>query len=136
MESSQQQLESETTEFSKTVAVSEPNTQSQLSVTGTDEKWQRLGAQTSTFLADLPDNLGRFVNQTKQPLISIGLILAAFITLRVVLAVIDVLNDIPLLAPALKLIGIGYSFWFTNRYLLRASTRQELSQLIQGFLKR
>ncbi|MBV9385222.1 MAG: hypothetical protein JOZ78_02215 [Chroococcidiopsidaceae cyanobacterium CP_BM_ER_R8_30] len=62
MESSQQQLESETTEFSKTVAVSEPNTQSQLSVTGTDEKWQRLGAQTSTFLADLPDNLGRFVN--------------------------------------------------------------------------
>ncbi|MBV9385221.1 MAG: CAAD domain-containing protein [Chroococcidiopsidaceae cyanobacterium CP_BM_ER_R8_30] len=67
---------------------------------------------------------------------SIGLILAAFITLRVVLAVIDVLNDIPLLAPALKLIGIGYSFWFTNRYLLRASTRQELSQLIQGFLKR
>jgi hypothetical protein len=30
------------------------------------------------------------------------------------------------------LIGIGYSAWFVNRYLLKASNRQELAQEIQG----
>ncbi len=38
--------------------------------------------------------------------------------------------------PTLNLVGIGYSTWFVNRYLLKASTRQELFQLIQNFLNK
>lgn len=97
-----------------------------------DDQWKRIGAQVSSFLAELPDYLGRFFNEYKQPLITIGLILAAFISIKVVLAVIDALNDIPLLAPTFELVGIGYSVWFVNRYLLKASNRQELSQEIQA----
>lgn len=95
-----------------------------------DTQWQRLGAQISDFLAQLPDYIGRFFNQYKQPIISLGLIFAAIITVKVVLAVIDALNDIPLLQPTFELIGITYSVWFVNRYLLQSSKRQELAQQI------
>lgn len=96
-----------------------------------DDQWQRIGTQISNFLAQLPDYVGQFYNTYKQPLISIALILAAIISVKVVLAVLDALNGIPLLGPTFELVGIGYSTWFTYRYLLKASTRQELSQELQ-----
>ena len=40
------------------------------------------------------------------------------------------MNDIPLVSPTFELIGIGYSVWFVYRYLLKASTRQELTHEI------
>lgn len=96
-----------------------------------DDQWQRIGRQISNFLAQLPDYVGQFYNTYKQPLITIALILAAIISVKVVLAVLDALNGIPLLGPTFELVGIGYSSWFTYRYLLKASTRQELSQELQ-----
>jgi len=56
----------------------------------------------------------------------------AAITVKVVLAVLDALNDIPLLTPTFELVGIAYSVWFVNRYLLKASSRQELAEEIQS----
>ncbi len=97
-----------------------------------DEQWQQIGSQISAFLAQLPDYLGRFFNDYKQPLITVGLILAAIVSVKVVLAVLSALNDIPLLSPTFELVGIGYSVWFVNRYLLKSSNRQELSQEIQA----
>ena len=58
--------------------------------------------------------------------------MAAFVTVKVVLAILDALNDIPLLAPTFELIGIGYSAWFVYRYLLKVETREELGQEIQA----
>jgi len=40
-------------------------------------------------LAQLPDYLGRFFNDYKRPVTSIALIVAAIITVKVVLAVLD-----------------------------------------------
>jgi hypothetical protein len=54
----------------------------------------------------------------------------AGVTVKVILAVLDSLNDIPLVAPTFELIGIGYSGWFVYRYLLKASTREELTSEI------
>jgi len=98
----------------------------------TGEQWQQMGTQVSTFLAQLPDYLGRFFNEYRQLLTTLALIVAAFVTVKVVLAVMDALNGIPLLAPTFELVGIAYSAWFVNRYLLRASNRQELSQELQA----
>ena len=98
----------------------------------TDEQWQRVGTQISVFLAELPDYIGKFFNDYKQPIITVGLLLTGIITVRVILAVLDALNDIPLLSPTFELIGIGYSAWFVSRYLLKASQRQELAQEIQN----
>ncbi|WP_460207910.1 CAAD domain-containing protein [Scytonema sp. NUACC21] len=94
------------------------------------EQWLKYGEQVSSILASLPEYLGSFFNKYKQPLISVGLIVAAIVSVRVVLAVLDALNDIPLVAPTFELIGIGYSAWFVYRYLLKASTRQELTSEI------
>lgn len=98
----------------------------------TDEQWQRVGTQISVFLAELPDYIGKFFNDYKQPIITVGLLLTGIITVRVVLAILDALNDIPLLSPTFELIGIGYSAWFVSRYLLKASQRQELAQEIKN----
>jgi CAAD domains of cyanobacterial aminoacyl-tRNA synthetase len=91
------------------------------------EEWLKYGEQVSGFLATLPEYLGSFFNKYKQPLISIGLIVGSIVAVKVLLAVLDSLNDIPLVAPTFELIGIGYSAWFVYRYLLKASTRRELT---------
>ncbi|BAY34255.1 hypothetical protein NIES37_52380 [Tolypothrix tenuis PCC 7101] len=94
------------------------------------EQWLKYGEQISGFLGTLPEYLGSFFNQYKQPLISVGLIVGAIVAVRVLLAILDSLNDIPLVAPTFELIGIGYSAWFVYRYLLKASTRKELTNEI------
>lgn len=103
-----------------TITKVQPTTQSQ-------EQWLKYGEQVSGFLASLPEYLGEFFNRYKQPLVVVGLIVGAILTVKVVLAVLDALNDFPLVAPTFELIGIGYSAWFVYRYLLKASTRQELT---------
>ncbi len=106
-----------------TITKLQPTVQSQ-------EQWLKYGEQVSGFLATLPDYLGIFFNKYKQPLISIGLIVGAIVAVKIVLAILDALNDIPLVAPTFELIGIGYSTWFIYRYLLKASTREELTNEI------
>ncbi|MEH2077430.1 hypothetical protein CDG77_15295 [Nostoc sp. 'Peltigera membranacea cyanobiont' 213] len=120
---------------SKETTVAEINTQ-----TGTitklqppaqsQDEWLKYGEQISTFLATLPDYLGSFFNQYKQPLVTVGLIVGSIVGVKVLLAILDALNDIPLVAPTFELIGIGYSAWFVYRYLLKASTRKELTSEI------
>ncbi len=94
------------------------------------EQWLKYGEQVSGFLATLPEYLGTFFNQYKQPLVSVGLIVGAIVAVKILLAILDALNDIPLIAPTFELIGIGYSAWFVYRYLLKASTRKELTSEI------
>lgn len=106
-----------------TITKLQPSVQSQ-------DQWLKYGEQVSGFLATLPDYVGTFFNRYKQPLITLGLLVAAIVSVRVVLAILDALNDIPLVAPTFELIGIGYSAWFVYRYLLKASNRQELTSEI------
>lgn len=99
------------------------------------DEWLKYGEQISSFLATLPEYAGTIFNKYRQPLTVLGLIVAAIVTLKVVLAVLDALNDIPLLAPTFELIGIGYSAWFVYRYLLKASSREELTSEITTIKK-
>jgi CAAD domains of cyanobacterial aminoacyl-tRNA synthetase len=136
METEQQQLESfnaslsqgtlalegrDTTNLPKLPPASEPESQ-----------WQQISRQVSQFLQQLPEYIGRFFKDYNQPLTTVAFILAAIVTAKVVLAVLDAINDIPLLSPTFELIGIGYATWFISRYLLKASTRQELADEIQS----
>ena len=98
-------------------------------------QWQQVTGQISDFLEKLPEYLGRFFNEYKQPLISIALIIAAIVTVKIVLAVLDAINDIPQIHLVFELIGIGYVTWFVFRYLLKASTRQELAAQIRSTQK-
>ena len=98
----------------------------------TDQPWQEWVQPVAEFLSKLPDYVGGFFSSYQQPLITLAVILSGVITVKVTLAVLDALNDIPLLAPVFELVGIGYTTWFVYRYLLKVETRKELSQEFQA----
>lgn len=128
---SQQQPEYVETNSSAVIEASETARLAKLPPATQEDQWQQFIRQTSVFLVQLPDYLSRFFNENKQLIISYILIVAALIALRVVLTVLVTLNDIPLIAPAFKLVGMGYSVWFVSRYLLTSQNRQELSEELQ-----
>lgn len=94
-------------------------------------QWTQYGEQIAAFLEALPGYVTRFFAENKGPLGSIGLILLVVVTVKLTLALLDAINDIPLVAPTLELIGLAYTTWFVYRYLLSASNRQELSEEVK-----
>jgi len=86
---------------------------------------QDIKDQVLTILSELPAYVSNFFADYQKPLVTVGLILAGGISIKVMLGVLDALNDVPLVAPVFELIGMGYTGWFVYRYLLKASTRQE-----------
>ncbi|GAB1537976.1 hypothetical protein NUACC21_06320 [Scytonema sp. NUACC21] len=103
--------------------------------TASNQKWQQIGEQVSDFLAQLPNNLGRFFTQYQQLIVTLVLIASALVTLKVLFAILDAINDIPLVYPFFELVGLGYTTWFVFRYLIKASTRQELAAQLQSITK-
>ena len=89
-------------------------------------QWQEWVQPVSDVLSRLPDLVGDFFARYRQPLSTLGLILLLIVAVKVTLAILDAINDIPLLAPFLELVGIGYTAWFVYRYLLKVETRREL----------
>ncbi|TAG88012.1 MAG: glutamate--tRNA ligase [Oscillatoriales cyanobacterium] len=98
----------------------------------TPNQAQQIKEQVISILSELPAYIGAFYEQYKSPLTVVGLILVSIVSLKVLLGIVNELNDIPLLAPTFELIGIGYTVWFVYRYLLRSSNRQQLGQEIQA----
>ncbi len=98
----------------------------------TDQPWQEWGQPVVDVLAKLPDYVGGFFSSYQKPLITLGLILSGIVTVKVTLAILDAINDIPLLAPIFELVGIGYTAWFVYRYLLKVETRKELGTEFQS----
>ena len=134
MESQQQQPEYVNTNYPEVIEASELAPLTKLrSATKSQEQSRRSGTQISAFLDQLPNYVGRFFNEYKQLIISVALIVAAIISVKVVVEILKALNDIPLISPTFVVIGMGYSIWFVNRYLLKASNRQQLSGELEGF---
>ncbi|HEY9853230.1 MAG TPA: CAAD domain-containing protein [Leptolyngbyaceae cyanobacterium] len=94
------------------------------------EQWQLILGRITNFFNDPPDYLSEFFDKYKQPLTSVGLILAVFLSIKLLSGLLDSINDIPFIGPTFELIGLGYSAWFVYRYLLGARNREELSQLV------
>jgi hypothetical protein len=96
------------------------------------DQFQDIKDQVVTILSELPTYVSNFFAEYQKPIVTIGLILAGGITIKVTLGVLDALNDVPLAAPIFELIGIGYTGWFVYRYMLKASNRQELLAEIES----
>jgi L-lactate permease len=114
---------------STAVAALPPATSSEQNI---EKKWQQVNQNISRFLADFPYYLFRFFSQYRQAITNVTLLLVVLVTTKVTLAVLSSLNDIPLVSMFLELVGLGYLLWFTNRYLLKAQSREELFSQIQG----
>ncbi|MDJ1168424.1 CAAD domain-containing protein [Roseofilum sp. BLCC_M154] len=92
--------------------------------------------QVLTILSRLTDYIGEFFVTYQKPLVNVALVITALVAVYLTLAVLDAVNHIPLLgfvlAPLFELVGISYAVWFVWRYMLKASTRQELYKTISG----
>lgn len=93
----------------------------------TVEQVKRMTAQVVDKLGYLDKYFGEFFVEYKRPLIALGLFFGFFLSIKMTLAILDAINDVPVLAPSLELIGLLYSGWFIYRYLLKASNRSELA---------
>ncbi|MEH2464320.1 CAAD domain-containing protein, partial [Nostoc sp.] len=93
-------------------------------------QWQQNDSKISEFLGQLPKYLSRFSIEFQLPFICFTTIITAIIAVKIVLAVLDVINEVPQLNLVFELTGIGYLIWFLFRYLFKASTRQELAAQI------
>jgi nitrogenase vanadium-iron protein alpha chain len=96
---------------------------------------QQIGGKFSAFLEQLPKYLGSFSTEYQMPIICFATIITATITVKIILAVLNVINEIPQLNLVFELTGIGYLIWFIFRYLFKASTRQELAAQISFIQK-
>ena len=95
-----------------------------------NQQFQQIWDRTSGVLANLPDYVTDFFKEYKRPLITVGLILTAFVSVKLLLAILSAVNEVPLLAPTFELIGLGYSGWFVYRFVLKDANRQELTENI------
>jgi hypothetical protein len=100
-----------------------------------EEQWLQFGEKTSDFITDVQNYVGEFFKNYLPLFGSLGWIFLALISVKITLALLDAINDIPLLSVLLELIGLGYGIWFIYRYLLTAATREELSGEIQNLKK-
>lgn len=98
-----------------------------------EQPWQEWIDSIAGFLATIPEKFGAFFSSYKQPLVTLLIILSAIVTVRIVIAVLGAIDDIPLLSPVLELVGLGYAAWFVYRYLWKAENRQELFQEFEAF---
>ena len=99
------------------------------------EEWLQFGARTSTLITEWQNSIADFFKQYQSLLGSLGWILLALISAKIMLALLDAINHIPLLSVMLEFVGLGYVIWFIYRYLLTATSRQELTGEIQNFQK-
>jgi hypothetical protein len=98
----------------------------------TKPQWEEWIEPVMDVVAKIPDYIGQFFSDYRQPLTYLGLLVLGLVTVKITLAVLDAVDDIPLLAPLLQLVGIGYTAWFVWRYLWKSETRRELLAEIEA----
>ena len=76
-------------------------------------------------VSNLDTILGNFFSEYRQLIISLGLGFGAIVAVKLTLALLSALNEIPLVEPILELVGLGYTAWFVTRFMLKSEKRQE-----------
>lgn len=83
--------------------------------------------RAAQFVADLPEFAGNLFAEYQKALVTVGLLASVLVTGKVTLAILDTMNQIPMLAGILETIGILVTIWFAFRHLLFAESREELA---------
>lgn len=119
-------------EGSQFAGVKGPPNAGETSNAETVEQIKRVTAQVVDKLGDLDKYFGEFFREYKRPIIALGLFFGLFLSIKLTLAILAAINDVPVLAPMFELIGLLYSGWFIYRYLLKASNRRELASEMEA----
>ena len=106
-----------------------PGTSGALSkISSDDADWKEVSNKVFSYIDMVPDFISETFSQYRQPLTKVGIFLLALVSVAIADGVLDVVNALPLVAPLLELVGLGYTGWFIWRYLLYAERRQELGR--------
>ena len=116
---------------SSTVKVSTQTPEQQMIEARRLAAWERDRTQINDFFNSPMKYISAFWQEYKPIVSVIGAIVLALLALKVTLGVIGFITGLPLVGGLLELVGIGYTVWFVNRYLLKAETRQELSYKLE-----
>jgi CAAD domains of cyanobacterial aminoacyl-tRNA synthetase len=106
--------------------ITTPTTPGTITPASGNEAWREWVEPVMDVVAKIPDYIGQFISDYRQPLIVLGLFVLGIVTVKITLAILDAIDDVPLLAPVLEIVGIGYTAWFVWRYLWKAENRREL----------
>ncbi len=71
-----------------------------------------------------------FFNNNRSLFITLGWILLAIFGIKVVFATLGIIDDIPLVTPLIKIVGLVSVVRFAWRYLIREHDRQELIEIL------
>ncbi|BAZ45750.1 hypothetical protein NIES4102_27760 [Chondrocystis sp. NIES-4102] len=115
-----------TTDLSKEVPGSISTTT--IKTSPADTQVQEALNSVTDFLGKIFEYIKDFVDNNQKLFVNLLLIFLGIIAVKLTLAIISAINDIPLLAPLFELVGLSYTGWFVYRYLLTKSSRQELVQ--------
>jgi hypothetical protein len=88
---------------------------------------QDFGEKLSQFIEKLPGQIAAIYEAYQRPINIVGVLFLSLLTVAIASGILRVLNALPLVAPSLELVGLGYIGWFAWRYLLYADNRQELA---------
>ncbi len=91
---------------------------------------QSTSADIAAFFENATSTATEFFNKNRHTFTNLGWILLAIIGIKFVLAALGTVDDIPLVTPILKLVGLVSVIRFTWRYLIREHDRQELVKII------
>ncbi|MBE9009153.1 CAAD domain-containing protein [Pseudanabaenaceae cyanobacterium LEGE 13415] len=94
--------------------------------------WERDHAQIQDFFNDPMKYVSTFWQEYKPIVYVLGAILATVFAFNIIFGIINFVTHLPVISGLLELVGLGYSVWFVNRYLMKAETRQELSRKLES----
>ncbi len=97
---------------------------------GINESLASFQAKATNFFENVTQSTIAFFRENRQLLSNLGLIFLAFLGIRVLFVSLDAIDDVPLMSPFLKLVGLVTVVRFGWRNLVRADDRQELTQKI------
>lgn len=81
----------------------------------------------------IAEEIVQLLSSYQQVLIYGAIFFLAIVFIRLIVVAVGTIHAIPAFAFIFELIGLGFSVWFSGRYLVRVSTRTELQDKLTGF---
>ncbi len=100
----------------------------QSTVESAEELWVTIQTRTTGFFEETVSTIAIFFKNNRQLLTILGIAFLAILGFKLMFAGLNAIDDIPLVTPLLKLIGLVYVVRFVWRYLLREQDRHELAE--------
>lgn len=94
------------------------------------KRLEAIPANTVGFFEEVVATSSTFFKNNRQLLTNLGVIFVAFMVTKLAFAGLNAIDDLPLVSPLLKLVGLYYVLQFIWNYLIRQQDRQKLVEKI------